>query len=1097
MSSPREDPSVAGRLLLAAGADPADAEVAALFTRLSSELGEIVDVELALEAILRRGMDLLGARCAAAVLEGRGDAPRIANAVGMLDELAAHLEEAMPDTIAQLKQSHTPLEIELCDRAQLRFLTDHGLDRGLFLPLSARPDTHGALSFFWGSEEGFREEHLPWAPLLAAQAAFALEKARLFESALHQAADMSAFYESAVVGAGEALEPPVLHASILERAAGVAAAHGAWLYLRDPDSGRVEPAAHRGQAAHLPEWADAGVSRAAEEASRSGLVAMQELRGPVDEGGAPDHAGPRRVMAVPLGWRQTTLGALALVREAGAPAFTGSELRRAQLVAHQAANALGIAALVEAERRQRDMSEALQAASLVISGEIELDELLERILDQVIRAFACDAANIQAYEGQRSRVLRGKGYERFGISREHMESLTLSADSFHTLRRMIAGETVIIPDTSAHPGWIPRPGFEWLRSWAGAPILSGREILGFIGLDSSVPGTFNEGTGVYLKAFAAHVAHAMQNARLYRSSRMENERLRQVYQISRNLAASLDPEDILTRLLVATLEALGGLFGVVYLRSADGSTMEPAARWLGPGARADLDRHPRAEALATVVARRAAPRAEELVYAEAVYPVLSFPIVAGDRSYGAAVVWIAPGPLPEAGWMEALAAIGHQAGLALANAHRHAQVQRRVAELTLLQRVANAVARPLQVGSVLSQVTHQLHHNLGYPAVQVYERLGDEMVLRAASGPLPYLSRLPIHRGIIGRVARTGEAALVPDVRKDPDYVAGLLGTRAELAVPILIQGEAIGVINVETSDPGQLDSGALELLTLLADQVSVALQNASLYEQVQRDVETLEDRVRKRTEQLQRVLDQARRAERAKAQFVADVSHELRTPLTNIGLYLDLLEIGAEDRRDDYMTTLRRETERLGALIEQLLALSRFDTDQVELSLRPVAINDLVHQLVADRERLIAQKGIRLQVNLAHDLPAVSADPPYIMQVLTNLLTNAMSYTPAGGSITLETGHRDVQGRPGVALTVADNGPGIPEEEKPHIFDRFYRGLVGRTSGVSGTGLGLAISQEIVDRHSGQISFTSRMGEGTAFSVWLPAAQEGGDGPE
>jgi signal transduction histidine kinase len=366
-------------------------------------------------------------------------------------------------------------------------------------------------------------------------------------------------------------------------------------------------------------------------------------------------------------------------------------------------------------------------------------------------------------------------------------------------------------------------------------------------------------------------------------------------------------------------------------------------------------------------------------------------------------------------------------------------------------------------------------------------------VLEECCGPKPIVERLNLDRGITGRVARTGKPALVEDVREDPDYVAGLVGTQAEMVVPIKLGEEIVGVINIETSDPKQIESGALELLILLADQVSVALQNAMLYEQVQESVIHLEEQVRERTSDLEGALEQARAADRAKAKFVEEISHELRTPLTNVGLYLDLIEMGDDEQEAEYMATLRRETERLSALIEQLLSISHLESRQVEFYPRSTDINSLVKVLVVDRARMIGEKGIDLQVKTAENLPHALVDPQLIIQALTNLLTNAMNYTPPGGGIVIETLRRLWKKQPWVTLEVRDTGPGISESEKKRIFDRFYRGLTGRASGIPGTGLGLPISKEIIERHGGRITMESKIGEGASFVVWLPVAQDTG----
>jgi signal transduction histidine kinase len=257
----------------------------------------------------------------------------------------------------------------------------------------------------------------------------------------------------------------------------------------------------------------------------------------------------------------------------------------------------------------------------------------------------------------------------------------------------------------------------------------------------------------------------------------------------------------------------------------------------------------------------------------------------------------------------------------------------------------------------------------------------------------------------------------------------------------------------------------------------------------VSKNVTLLGERVKERTARLEEALEQVRSAERSKAMFVADISHELRTPLTNIGLYLDLLEMGKEGRRSEYMSILRHETERLGALIEQLLAISEYDAGQAEIRREATDINSLIRMLVGDRARLIGNRGLRLVVDAAEALPLVPADQQEIMQVMTNLLTNAMNYTPSGGVISLQTTSDMWQGLPHVIFSIADTGPGIPEDERRRLFDRFFRGIVGRASGIPGTGLGLAICKEIVDRHGGRLLLSTEGGKGTKVAVWLPEA--------
>ncbi len=231
---------------------------------------------------------------------------------------------------------------------------------------------------------------------------------------------------------------------------------------------------------------------------------------------------------------------------------------------------------------------------------------------------------------------------------------------------------------------------------------------------------------------------------------------------------------------------------------------------------------------------------------------------------------------------------------------------------------------------------------------------------------------------------------------------------------------------------------------------------------------------------------------DRLKSQFVSDVSHELRTPLTNIRLYVDLLrETRDVERSSTYIDTLTRESERLAHLIDDLLSLSRLESGSTPFQPRPVDLNELLQALYNDRRALAASKGLMLLMESSPDLPTAMGDERLLTQVFTNLLTNAMNYTPSGGRITLRTSARDRSGQPWITAVFEDTGIGIATEERPRIFDRFFRGKASLSTGAPGTGLGLAICKEIAEIHGGQIQVEPNDGRGTRVTVWLPSVSE------
>jgi signal transduction histidine kinase len=241
---------------------------------------------------------------------------------------------------------------------------------------------------------------------------------------------------------------------------------------------------------------------------------------------------------------------------------------------------------------------------------------------------------------------------------------------------------------------------------------------------------------------------------------------------------------------------------------------------------------------------------------------------------------------------------------------------------------------------------------------------------------------------------------------------------------------------------------------------------------------------------------------DRLKTEFVSQVSHELRTPMSNIKLYLSLLKRGKAEKYDSYMLIIERETQRLERLISDLLDISRIDyarrTATLErLSARErVDVNPIIEQVVVNYMPQARLRQITLRQDLAAELPQVLANRDQIIQVLTNLVGNAIVYTLDSGEVTMRSyTHESPPGQQWVVTEVADTGIGIPPEDQAHIFERFYRGTTPEKLNPPGTGLGLAITKEIVELHHGFIELDSHVGQGSTFRVYLPVVQASANG--
>jgi PAS domain S-box-containing protein len=313
-------------------------------------------------------------------------------------------------------------------------------------------------------------------------------------------------------------------------------------------------------------------------------------------------------------------------------------------------------------------------------------------------------------------------------------------------------------------------------------------------------------------------------------------------------------------------------------------------------------------------------------------------------------------------------------------------------------------------------------------------------------------------------------------------------GARSSISMPLRCQGRSLGLMALGRARPGAFCADDLAVMREVSDQLAVGIQQAWLREAQVRHAAELTARVAERTAELRSANERLTELVQIKNKFVSNVSHELRTPLANMVLYLDLLAAGKPEKHAQYLQTVRRETETLRGLIEDLLDLSRLDQGKRQPAPERLDLNGLLASLAQHREALVGASGHMLSLQADEGLPQVKADRKMLEQVFTNLLTNAIHYTPAGGHVGLSTRTCSLDGATWATASVSDDGPGISSEDQQHIFERFYRGEAGRTSHAPGTGLGLPICEEIVRLHAGRITLQSAPGQGSTFTIWLPA---------
>jgi signal transduction histidine kinase len=427
------------------------------------------------------------------------------------------------------------------------------------------------------------------------------------------------------------------------------------------------------------------------------------------------------------------------------------------------------------------------------------------------------------------------------------------------------------------------------------------------------------------------------------------------------------------------------------------------------------------------------------------------------------------------------------------------ELDRKITGLYTLQKLSKAISSTLEENQIFKKIEPGYLADLGFQKALalLFDEKENEFLLRLSLGydeaeTAKIKSFIDANKESCFELIHNEKTVSSINTRNNPaesEEIKDVFGAVSFVFTPIQTKEGYPGLLFVGSENPDtSMNEGDEELITILANQIGQALENARLFEKTWQAHQDLEKRVEERTRELSTVLEEVRKINQRKNDFVSNVSHELRTPLTSIKGYAAILlsgKLGAlPEEVHKRLAKINKHSDELVQFVNDLLDLSRIESGKVELKLAPLNLKNVVDEVADLLAVQFKEKQIEFASSSPDDLPEVMADYSQIKRVFINLINNSVKYTPQG-KISVHLLKLDGQ----VQVNVQDTGCGIPEQALDKLFTEFYRVDSVMNQEIKGTGLGLALVKNIVNSHKGKIWVESKVGVGTTFSFTLPLA--------
>ncbi|HRQ39982.1 MAG TPA: GAF domain-containing protein [Chloroflexota bacterium] len=784
-------------------------------------------------------------------------------------------------------------------------------------------------------------------------------------------------------------------------------------------------------------------------------------------------------------------------------AFNGRAEWLASTLAAHAAVAIQNASLYQQTQQQLSELGTLYQASATMTANLDQDFVLQTVVSEMVRALQVDSCTIFVWDKDQQSLHPAAHRNQFHYDdqADNTPYLGLSQinnlESYSIVQRVL--DTQELSSLRIDEAWTEEDltllREAKLRSLLLVPLVRRSNIFGLLALgEMTKPRSYSPAELRLAQNLAGQAAVAIEHAHLFGQANRRIAELSTFHRIVLQLNSPLRLNAVLDAISESALRLIEANNLHIYLYDAATQEFSLSSALWRDGSRKPAVAKPRAsgEGLTATVVREGHPivindAASHPFFQTAqakswgISAIAGFPLKFGDEVIGAFTTTYKEPHVFSEEELLLLNLLAEHAAVAVRNAGLYADSQRRLRDMSALVDMAKHVTGNLHLESVLQTTVQSLRGLLNARAstITMLTEGRNELIVKAADGVEPEFmhAHMRLEGSISGKVIKEGKLVYTRDAHKDPEFLFFDLVVRSLLAVPLVIRDEPVGTLTVDSDQPNAFSESDKQLMTIAAAQVSVAIANARLFEELER-----------RAQELAVAYEELKESDRLKDELVQNVSHELRTPLTFVKGYVDLLMDGDRGlltpEQQEYLQIVSDKTDDITRIIEDIITLQRIDSGNLQLE--TVAMAELLHTAVAGHSMVAEKKGLTVRMAPTQVEGLVNIDKGRINQVIDNLIGNAIKFSPDGGIITVSLMEQDDV----VCISVADQGIGMSTDKHQRIFERFYQIDGSSRRRFGGTGIGLAIVKRIIDAHHGKIWVESELNKGSSFLFTLPKAQ-------